>query len=302
MLFTLAARRTKRVMLSLGRAAVKAFAADAVLSAAAFAILCFASGCRSIMLGDALIIMFTILLPLWLLFFSLEVRKYGLKIFHRYDEDIIGGAFTGLDKKSRIFEAGVHTFHSGDFRGALDIFTELDASDLPRSREEQAIVSFYRGRCYQIMGIYPNAIINYDKAEENGFTLAEMPVFRARCLAESGDTKRAVDILLKLVDSDHQYSSRARLEIGNIYLKLNDGETALKWYNEAIERRESYASALGGAAIAYNLLKDFDKASEYFRLAMLNNIEDPHGFTNYFEEVQAAVMLGNRSSSDSSKS
>ena len=57
------------------------------------------------MLGEALIIMFTILLPLWLIFFFLEVRKYGLKIFHRYDEDIIGGAFTGLDKKSRIFES-----------------------------------------------------------------------------------------------------------------------------------------------------------------------------------------------------
>ena len=302
MLFALVARRTRRVMLSLGRAAVKAFAADAILSAAAFTILCLASGSSSIMLADALIIMLTILLPLWIIFFFLEIKKYGLKIFHRYDEDIIGGAFTGFDKKSRIFEAGVHTFHSCDFRGALEIFTELDASDLTRSSEEQAVVSFYRGRCYQIMGIYPNALINYEKAEENGFTLAEMPIFRARCLAESGNTKKAVEVLMKLVDSDHYYSSRARYEIGNIYLKLNDGETALKWYNEAIERRESYAAALGGAAIAYNLLKEFDKASEYFRLAMLNNIEDPHGFTNYFEEVQAAVMLGNRSSSSRTQS
>ena len=296
MLFTLVARRTKRVMLALGRSAVKALAADSLLSAAGFAVLCFVSGSRSIMLGSALAIMLTIFLPVWMIFFFLEIKKYGLKIFHRYDEDIIGGAFTGLDRKSRIFEAGVHTFHSGDFKGALDIFTELDAADIPRSREEQGVISFYRGRCYQIMGIYPNALINYEKAEENGFTLAELPVFKARCLSESGDTKGAVDLLMKLVDSDHFYSSRARYEIGNVYLKQNDGETALKWYNEAIERRENYAAALGGAAVAYNLLKDFDKASEYFRLAMLNNIEDPRGFTNYYEEVQAAVILGNRSS------
>ncbi len=291
MFFTLAARRTRRVMISLKRSAVRALALDAVLTAGAFAVYSLAAGKQSILLNEALLLMLALFLPLWMLFFMLEIRKYGLKIFHRYDEDIIGGAFTGLDRKSRIFEAGVHTFHSGDFRGALEIFTELDASDLPRNREEQAVVSFYRARCYQIMGIYPNALINYEKAEDNGFELAEMPLFKARCLSESGDTKHAVEILSRLIDTDHHYSSRARCEIGNIYLKLNDGANALKWYSEAIERRESYALALGGAAVAYNLLGDFDKGTEHFRLAMLNNIEDPEGFTNYYEEVQAAILL-----------
>ncbi|MBR4628551.1 MAG: hypothetical protein IKO47_12825 [Ruminococcus sp.] len=299
MIFAIAARRTKRVLISLKRSAVRALASDAVLSAAAFAIYLL-SGRNTIMLSDALLLMLAVFLPLWLFFFFLEIKKYGMKIFHRYDEDIIGSAFTGLDRKSRTFELGVHIFHSGNFREALEVFTELDTSDLPRSREEQGIISFYRARCYQIMGIYPNALINYEKAEENGFILPEMPLFKARCLSESGDTKRAVQTLMGLIDTDHHYSSRARCEIGNIYLKLNDGKNALRWYNEAIERRESYASALGGAAVAYNLLRDFNKASEYFRLAMLNNIEDPSGFTNYFEEVQAAVLLG--SPSDGAKS
>ena len=82
-----------------------------------------------------------------------------------------------------------------------------------------------------------------------------------------------------------------RVEIGRMYIKLNDGENALKWFNEAIDRRECYANALGGAAIAYTLLRNFDKGEELYRMALLNNIDDPTGYSGYYKEIQAAVLL-----------
>jgi len=292
MFFILAARRTKRVIACLGKAAVRGLAAAGLVSFCAAVVCRLFTDTREIALSDAIMYFSLLFFAGTAVFFGFELKKYGMKIFHRYDEDIIGSAFTGLDHKSRMFEDGVHTFHSGDFRGALDIFTDLDAEKLPLTDDEQGVLSFYRGRCYQIMGIYPNAAANYETAVKHGFKLAEMPLFLARCYSSMGDTNRAVELLKGILDSDHQYSRRARYEIGSIYLRLSDDTEALKWFNEAIEKHECYAEALGGAAICYSLRKDFKKGEEYFKMAIVNNIENPEGFTSYYKEVQASVILG----------
>lgn len=295
LLLTILLRRTKRVMVCMKRAAVNALAFDAATMFLALTAHLLFNGDRDFSAPTAFLMMTAVFLAAFIVFFLVEVSKYGTKIFHRFDEEMIGGAFTGLGKKCQRFESGLWTLHSGDFEAALNIFTELDASDLERSREEQGVLSFYRGRCYQIMGMYPNAVVNYEKAEEYGYSLPELPLFKARSCAESGSANKAVEILKGIMDTDHKYSCRARYEIGSVYIKLNDGENALKWFSEAIERRESYAEALGGAALACTLMRDIKKGEEYFRMALINNIEDPHGFTTYFKKVQAAVMLETQS-------
>ena len=213
------------------------------------------------------------------------------KSIHKFDSAIIGDNFIGMSKKSRTFRNGVEMFHSGEFREALEVFTDLEEPVWSLNETEQGIVSFYRGRCYNIMGCYPNAIICYEKALEEGFTLPEMPVFIARCHAENGSTDRAVELMTELIDSKKAYSERARYEIGMIYLKLNDGENALKWFDEAIRLRESYPEALGGAAIAHTILHHLQEGETFYRKALLNNIENSIGFTRYYKEVQAAVVL-----------
>lgn len=296
MFFILAARRTKRVMICLARAVIRGLAAASAFSAAAGLALKLFYGWNRVSLDDALSFGAIVFFCATAVFFAFEIKSYGLKIFHKYDENIIGGAFTGVDKDSRMFEAGVHTFMSGDFEGALEYFTDLDADNSGLSDEEQGVLSFYRGRCYQIMNMFPNAAANYDNAVKHGFKLDELPLFRARCCLEMGETERAVSIMKEILDTDHKYSSHARYEIGNIYLKSSDHETALKWFSEAIERHECYAEALGGAAVCYNLSKDFQKGEEYYKMAMLNNIENPNEFMNYYKKVQAAVILGGNKS------
>ncbi|MBP3747795.1 MAG: tetratricopeptide repeat protein [Ruminococcus sp.] len=291
LLFTILLRRTRRVMICMRRAAINALAFSAATMLLVLISYTTFKGEPLFSVSTALLLMLAVMGSAFVVFFFVEVGKYGKKIFHRYDEDMIGGAFTGLGKKSQRFESGLWTLHSGDFEAALNIFTELDASDIECSREEQGVLSFYRGRCYQIMGMYPNAVVNYEKAEEFGYSLPELPLFKARSCAATGATNKAIEILKGIMDTDHKYSCRARYEIGSVYIKLNDGENALKWFNEAIERRECYADALGGAALAYTIMRDLHKGEEYFRMALINNIEDPHGFTTYFKKVQAAVML-----------
>ena len=291
MFFSLVARRARRTFISLKRSAVKGAALTLCLAVISFIGCSLFANRDALLLSDLIMLITLIFIPAWALFFILDIKNYGVKVFHRYDEDIIGGAFTGINRSSARFEDGLLTFHSGDFRGALDIFTDMDTGSYKMTREEQGVLSFFRGRCYQIMGLYPNALLCYNKAEENGFQLDELPLFVSRCCSETGDTAGAVAELEKILDTDHKYSGRARYEIGMIYVRLDDAETALKWFDEAIERREAYADALGGAAVAHTMLRRIDKGEECFRLALLNNIENEEEFMSYFKKIQAAVIL-----------
>ena len=294
MFFILAARRTKRVISCLAKAAVRGLASAGSVLASAALVLKLTYGLDEVPVGKGLVFFAAVFFFSFIAFFALEIRSYGLRIFHKYDENIIGDAFTGVDRDSRMFEAGVHTFMSGDFRGALEYFTDLDADNDGLSDEEQGVLSFYRGRCYQIMNLFPNAAANYENAVKHGFRLPELPLFMSRCYFETGDVRKAVSLMKEIMDTDHQYSSRARYEIGNICLRNNDRESALKWFSEAIEKHECYAESLGGAAVCYTLDRDFTKSEEYYQKALLNDIENPGAFMNYYKKVQAAVVLGRK--------
>jgi tetratricopeptide (TPR) repeat protein len=296
MFLSLLARRTKRTLLSLKRSAAKAAALTLLLMVLFFAGCLMFTNKNAITLMSLLSLLIMIFLPSLALFFLLEMKKYGLKAFHQFDDDIIDEAFTGFNRKSTLFEEGLLAFHAADIRKALNIFTDMDTSGMTMAAKEQGVLSFYRGRCYQIMGLYPNALLCYEKAMNSGFSIDEMPLFLSRCHAGTGDTDSAVNELKKLIDTDHRYSYRARYEIGMIYIRLNDGKTALEWFEEAIDRRESYAEALGGAAVAHTIMKNIEKGEEYYRLALLNNIGNEKEFTLYFKKIQVAVVLENHSS------
>lgn len=289
--FSILLRRTRRVLICLKRSALRA---AAIAFAVSFMICMYMRlftdkvGAEYKTISDVLIVT---MICSWFVCFIAELTKYALNTFHRYDEDIIGTAFTGMDRKSAIFEKGNYYFHHGDFRNAMDCFAELETGDYLLTTEEKGVLSFYRGRCYHIIGAYPNALLNYEKAQANGFDIPVLPIFIARCSAENGDTDRALQLYSKLIDPSYKHHDVIRTEVGKMYLRLNDGETALKWFQEAINLRENYSDALGGAAIAYTMLKDFKKGEELYRAALLNGIRDPVDYTNYYKEIQAAVLL-----------
>ena len=270
---------------------VRALAATALLTLLLVTAMAVFSGTDSISFKPLIMWMLMFFVSAWFALFLHESVKYAGAVFHRYDEDIIGNAFTGMNRKSSLFELGMEMFHQRYFGDALEVFTQIDGDDFTKTPEEQGVLSFYKGRCYDFMNWNPNAVNCYENAEKFGFDIPELPIFLARCYAKTGNTAKALELFRSLMDSDKKYSDHMRVEIGRMYIKLNDGKTALKWFNEAIDRRESYANALGGAAIAHTLLRHFDKGEEFYRMALLNNIDDPSGYTGYYKEIQAAVLL-----------
>ena len=218
-------------------------------------------------------------------FTLIKLANYKGKLYHLYDEDIIGDAFTGLKRSSMIFENGFELFRNEEFRAALEIFTDLQNDDKKLSQKEISVLDFYRGRCYDILGASPNALICYKKCRTNGFFIPELPIFTGRCLGRIGSTDKAEEIFKSYMRDDYIYHDRMRFEIGNMYLKANKCEEALKWFNESIEEHEAYADSLGGAAIACVMLGRCSEGKEFFRQSLINTVNYRKDFTKHFNEL-----------------
>lgn len=212
---------------------------------------------------------------------------------HKYDAELAGDKFTGFGKKIRIFHKAQHELFSDLPPQALDDFRRLEEEFADKTTPgEKALVYFYIARCYQIMEYTPNAVRYYEMAEQTGYAPDISDFFYARALGENGDTDEAAAKYEKiLADENNQYRMYVRCDVGRMYLRLNDGKTALKWFSEAIEKHEDYANALGGAAVAHTILHNFKEGEELYRQALLNHIADPNGYTDYYKRVQAAALV-----------
>ena len=287
MFSSILAKRTKRVLLCIKRSLPRA-AAFVPLSAAVFLIYqAFRDKGGSIRYTEALYLMICCFLICMIAFTLEETAKYKGRLYHLYDEELIGDAFTGLGSSSIMFEQALDLFEKNNFRMALEAFTDISGGKYKLSKKETAVLEFYRGRCYHILNIFPNAIMCYEKAEENGFYIPELPIFEARCHVGNGNYEKAEYLYKELMTKDYRYRDRIRCELGNMYLKMNDGRTALKWFGESIEKHENYASAVGGAAIAQAMLGNTEKSAELYKLAILNNIDNADDFKHYYRGIIA---------------
>ena len=108
-----------------------------------------------------------------------------------------------------------------------------------------------------------------------------------------GDIENALslynDVMYDRSTPVYQY---VRTDIGKMYIKQDDAENALKWYQEAMDRHENYADAVAGAAIANLMLHNFDEAEKLYRKALLNRINI--GFIQYYKEIKNAVSDKNK--------
>jgi len=211
---------------------------------------------------------------------------------HRNDSDIIDDNFSGISKKSRIFKKSSDQLLNGEPSQALNGFKTIEENfSESLSMSESALLCFYIARCYDVMGFLPNAVRYYGLSEEKGFDKDLMKVLFARALGKMNDISEALERYNDILEKDNVYSPYIRTDIGNMYLNVNDAESALKWFNEAIEKHENYASALAGAAVAHTMLHEFDKGEEMCRLALVHNVDSPDDFMSYFKRIQAAVLM-----------
>lgn len=207
---------------------------------------------------------------------------------HRIDADIIGNNFIGFGKKSRNFRKAVEDFCNDDFPKSIDELKDIEEK-YNLSDSENGVLCFYMARCYDIMSYYPNALNYYEKAEKSGFSDESIILFKANCIGASGDTEQALSIYNDILNSDNKYSIYVRTYIGKMYLENRQPEKALKWYLEAVEKRENYAMALGGCSLAYLMLGNKEESQKYYQYAIINNMSDLEGFKAYYKEISESL-------------
>ena len=213
--------------------------------------------------------------------------------FHRYDQDIVGRNFIGLNRKCRIFSHALELHFNRRVNASLDEFRLLgDEYGDSLTDSEKALVSFYTARCYDQLRYYPNALLCYERAAEQGFDNSVLPFLRARCTGANGDTEEAVRLYNEVLgDENSPFRNLVYNDIGRMYLDRNEPDEALKWYSRSIAKRQSLAEAYGGAAIAQVMLGEINEGERLYREALLNHIKDPNGFTEYYRRILNAVIL-----------
>ena len=159
------AARTRRVLLCFWRSIPKALAASFVLSLIIFTAMIFFDE-KETAFSFVAMYMAVIFLLQWIGFSFVEIIRFKRSIFHQFDDDLIGNAFTGINRKSRRFEKGLNLFHKNNFRMALEAFTDLGREENSLSKQETAVNEFYRGRCYDILDAYPNDQTRLFKSKE----------------------------------------------------------------------------------------------------------------------------------------
>ena len=214
--------------------------------------------------------------------------------FHKYDPELIGDNFIGFNRKCRMFKKNIELLFSHRVNYALNGFKNMEEEfEENMDTGEKSVLNFYIARCYDLMGFYPNAAKYYKSSKNFGFRNKVIDFLSARCAGSMGDIENALslynDVMYDRSTPVYQY---VRTDIGKMYIKQDDAENALKWYQEAMDRHENYADAVAGAAIANLMLHNFDEAEKLYRKALLNRINI--GFIQYYKEIKNAVSDKNK--------
>lgn len=245
----------------------------------------FAEGVPLRFFFAALIVCYITAYPISLVLFS---RHYASA--ERVDANLIGNAFGGFSKRDRLFCKGLDLYAKARPRSALEFFQTV-RKNYPLDDREKGICAFYIGRCYQLLRCPSNAAGYYHEAMDNGFPPLEARIFLARSYCENGDFDESRAVYDELLQMELPDTMRfVCTDLGYLYLKQYQPETAVKWFQNALSAHENYASALGGMAIALLQQGKFRKARTMATLAVTNRMPDPAAFRNYFSEVEQTLL------------
>jgi tetratricopeptide (TPR) repeat protein len=172
--------------------------------------------------------------------------------------------------------------NEGNVNGALEGFTELKDTEL--KGRQRAVLLFYIGRCYQFMGYPTNAARYFLECVEAGIGVDEVYTLCGRELTACGDFSSAETIFNELINRN-AHSEFVYTDMGMLYIKANEPDKALDTFSRSIKHHMNYAFALGGCALAYILKNDPTNAKFFYAQAILNNIDDADGFTDYYISV-----------------
>jgi tetratricopeptide (TPR) repeat protein len=206
-----------------------------------------------------------------------------------FESRLIGNAFKGAGGNAKTFRRALTQLRSGDLAGALDLFNELKNAKL--TGRERSVLCFYLGRCYEVMGYPTNAAKFYREALENGIGIDEVYLIAARAYTSNGSFTEAEELYGSLLTRGTKLEN-IYTDLGMVYIKANNPDKALETFSKALKLHHNYSFALGGCALAYLLKSDTVNARFFFSQAIINNIDDSEGFSEYYYSVAESKGLG----------
>lgn len=218
-----------------------------------------------------------------------RMRQSLVNAATRPDHDLIGDAFSGLRKQDRLFSDAMDAYTKERARTALEHFLAVREFDL--TDRELGVLSFYIGRCYQMLHCPSNAVGYYKTAREKGFSEHYAKLFEARSLAEGGDYTRSFQLFNELLENNPPEDFYfLYTDIGFLFIRQKQPDEAEEWFEKSIEKKQNYAFALSGMAIASLQKGDFAAAQDYHYKALVNHLDEPAAFRKYYEETRRLML------------
>lgn len=207
----------------------------------------------------------------------------------RADSDLIGRCFGSFRKQDRLFCEGMSLYSQDRARAALESF--LQVKDYELTDSESGVLAFYIGRCYQMLKCPSNAVSFYQEAREKGFSAPYAMLFEARSHAEGGDYKTSLQLFTDLLEHNPPKDFYfLYTDIGFLFIRQKLPDQAAEWFEKSIAKKQNYAFALSGMAIASLQKGDFTAAQDYHYKALVNHLDDPNSFRKYFEETRRLML------------
>lgn len=215
------------------------------------------------------------------------LQRRGFHI-ERTDAEIIGNAFGGVGKKSRMFCQALADVCENNLADGLDGFLAvLDMRGL--TNKERQLCHFYIGRCYQMTGCSANAVQHYQRARALGMDSPYLLLFQARSMTDSGAYEDARALYEELLPLQLPEFFCIRTDLGLLYLRQHDGRKALHWFEDSIAKGENVAIAYGGCSLAYLLLRQPEQSQKYYEQAVTNRMGGLEDFREFYAELRDAV-------------
>lgn len=205
---------------------------------------------------------------------------------NQFEKLLIGKTFWDFSKKSRMFNKAVSSLNNNDFNTALDIFCDLHNYEMQDSWK--AVLSYFHGRTYQLMGYPTNAAKYYSESIQHGINIDDVYILAGRCYSYNGSFHEAIEIYNALLKRN-TIIDYVLTDMGLTYLKKGEPQNALNCFLKSINEGKNYTFSLGGCSLSYLQMKEIDLSKEYYERALINNMEDLNGFKKYYCKIAEAV-------------
>ncbi|MGN0554163.1 MAG: tetratricopeptide repeat protein [Oscillospiraceae bacterium] len=204
------------------------------------------------------------------------------------DKRLTKGMFKGLSKKSRLFSDAMECIRCRELVDGIDYLKE--AMECNCTDREKAVVSFYIGNTYRLMGYYTNAANYFRDAIDLGLDDEEymVNILLARCYVENGSYQKAIDIYEEMLDTGKPFQY-VYTDYGMCYLAMGDYENAYKYFSISVDFERNYVFALGGCSLAQLGMKNIDLSRDFYAKALAANMADVIGFKQYYCKIAESV-------------